>query len=122
MPGHIEDDAIIGAQIVAVGEDAQRASFDGRKDETSASAVYGAHAQAALPIGEKDIEVLGEGLEDFPSEEDLHTLRRVADYIPPQLFTIAFIELCERFSYYGTVIVVCLLASASSETSWTTCD
>ena len=50
-----------------------------------------------------------EGLVDFPSDEDLHTLRRVADEIPLKIFTIAFIELCERFSYYGAIIVVCAL-------------
>ena len=50
-----------------------------------------------------------EGLVDFPSDEDLVTLRRVADHIPLKIFTIAFIELCERFSYYGAIIVVCLL-------------
>ncbi|TDZ34596.1 putative peptide transporter ptr2 [Colletotrichum spinosum] len=43
---------------------------------------------------------------DAPTEEELQTLRRVADHIPFKLFTIAFVELCERFSYYGSVIVV----------------
>ncbi|KAL0943788.1 oligopeptide transporter [Colletotrichum truncatum] len=42
---------------------------------------------------------------DAPSNEELRTLRRVADHIPFKLFTIAFVELCERFSYYGSVIV-----------------
>lgn len=40
-----------------------------------------------------------------PTEEELHTLRRVPDKIPWNIFTIAFIELCERFSYYGTTAV-----------------
>ncbi|KKA28469.1 hypothetical protein TD95_002530 [Thielaviopsis punctulata] len=43
--------------------------------------------------------------EDSPSEEDLASLRRVADHVSLSLFTIAFVEACERFSYYGTVIV-----------------
>ncbi|KAJ4148235.1 hypothetical protein LMH87_002715 [Akanthomyces muscarius] len=45
--------------------------------------------------------------EDFPSPttEELTTLRRVSDKIPAKLFTIAFIELCERFSYYGSTVV-----------------
>ncbi|KAI8312494.1 putative peptide transporter ptr2 [Colletotrichum sp. SAR11_240] len=42
---------------------------------------------------------------DAPTDEELKTLRRVADHIPFKLFTIAFVELCERFSYYGSVIV-----------------
>ncbi|KAK4241423.1 POT family-domain-containing protein [Achaetomium macrosporum] len=40
-----------------------------------------------------------------PTEEELHTLRRVPDRIPWNIYTIAFIELCERFSYYGTTAV-----------------
>ena len=39
------------------------------------------------------------------SEEDLATLRRVSGKIPWTAYTIAFVELCERFSYYGTTIV-----------------
>ncbi len=42
---------------------------------------------------------------EFPTEEELHTLRRVADKIPWMVYTIAFVELCERFSYYGTTVV-----------------
>ncbi|WYZ38656.1 hypothetical protein EsH8_III_000570 [Colletotrichum jinshuiense] len=42
---------------------------------------------------------------DAPTDEELQTLRRVSDHIPFKLFTIAFVELCERFSYYGSVIV-----------------
>lgn len=43
--------------------------------------------------------------EDFPSEEELHTLRRVSEKIPLRTYLIAFVELCERFSYYGTSVV-----------------
>jgi proton-dependent oligopeptide transporter, POT family len=42
---------------------------------------------------------------DDVSEEDLLTLRRVSGKIPWSAFTIAFVELCERFSYYGTTVV-----------------
>ncbi|KAK4229601.1 POT family-domain-containing protein [Podospora fimiseda] len=41
----------------------------------------------------------------IPTEEELHVLRRVPDKIPLNIYTIAFIELCERFSYYGTTAV-----------------
>lgn len=41
----------------------------------------------------------------YPSDEDLRTLRRVAGKVPWSAFTIAFVELCERFSYYGTTAV-----------------
>jgi hypothetical protein len=41
----------------------------------------------------------------LPTEEELHTLRRVADKIPWHVYTLAFVELCERFSYYGATVV-----------------
>ncbi|KAF9771450.1 hypothetical protein IL306_010916 [Fusarium sp. DS 682] len=41
----------------------------------------------------------------FPTAEELDTLRRVPNKIPLKLFSIAFIELCERFSYYGCTVV-----------------
>ena len=43
--------------------------------------------------------------EEYPSKEDLQTLRRVQGHISPIIYTIAFIELCERFAYYGTTAV-----------------
>lgn len=52
--------------------------------------------------------VNGDG--EFPTHEELHSLRRVADKIPWRIYTIAFVELVERFSYYGTT-VVCMLLS-----------
>src|SRR3569833_215742 len=41
----------------------------------------------------------------LPNEHELATLRRVPDKIPWNIITIAFVELCERFSFYGTVAV-----------------
>lgn len=40
-----------------------------------------------------------------PTSEDLDTLRRVSGPIPWTAYTVAFVELCERFSYYGTTVV-----------------
>lgn len=40
-----------------------------------------------------------------PTDEELHTLRRIPAPIPWICFTIAFVELCERFAYYGTTAV-----------------
>ncbi|KAI9846111.1 MAG: hypothetical protein M1837_004367 [Sclerophora amabilis] len=42
---------------------------------------------------------------EYPTEEDIRTLRRVSGKIPWPAFTVAFVELCERFSYYGTTAV-----------------
>lgn len=39
------------------------------------------------------------------TEEDLATLRRVSGQTPWTAYTVAFVELCERFSYYGTTAV-----------------
>ncbi|PLB36751.1 putative MFS peptide transporter [Aspergillus candidus] len=41
----------------------------------------------------------------YPTDDDLRTLRRVAGKIPWTTYTVAFVELCERFSYYGTTAV-----------------
>lgn len=41
----------------------------------------------------------------IPTEEDLRTLRRVAGKLPWACYTVTLVELCERFSYYGTIIV-----------------
>ena len=42
---------------------------------------------------------------EIPTDEELQTLRRVPDAIPWSIYTVAFIELCERFSYYGITAV-----------------
>jgi proton-dependent oligopeptide transporter, POT family len=44
-------------------------------------------------------------LDDKPTEEELHTLRRVSGQIKWSVYTIAFAELCERFSYYGSAVL-----------------
>lgn len=42
---------------------------------------------------------------EVPTEEEFHTLRRVSDKVPWRVYTIALVELCERFSFYGTTVV-----------------
>ncbi|KAF1934679.1 MFS peptide transporter [Clathrospora elynae] len=44
-------------------------------------------------------------LDDFPTQEELATLPRVPAKIPWKIYTIAFVELVERMSYYGTTAV-----------------
>lgn len=62
------------------------------------------------PIEEKEPSVVAsvplpaDGRE-IATEEEEHTLRRVSDKVPWTAYTIAFVELCERFSYYGTTAV-----------------
>ena len=46
--------------------------------------------------------------EGYPSDGELHgesALRRISAPIPLAVYTVAFVELCERFSYYGTQVV-----------------
>ncbi|KAF4980533.1 hypothetical protein FZEAL_3468 [Fusarium zealandicum] len=43
--------------------------------------------------------------DELPTEEELHTLRRVSGNIRWSMYTIAFVELCERFSYYGSSVL-----------------
>ena len=57
--------------------------------------------------------------DDFPSLEEIKTLRRVSAKIPWKVYTIAFVELCERFSYYGTQILCMFLLSWSDQTRLT---
>lgn len=51
---------------------------------------------------------------DEPTEADLNTLKRVSGTIPWTAYTIAFVEFCERFSYYGTTVVCKSLSVISS--------
>lgn len=46
---------------------------------------------------------------DHPTDEELATLRRVSGKIPWTAYTVAIVEFCERFSYYGTTAVCKLL-------------
>ncbi|KAF9531503.1 POT family-domain-containing protein [Crepidotus variabilis] len=45
-----------------------------------------------------------DGLE-FPTDEEIATLRRVSDAIPWNAYLIAIVELAERFSFYGSTVV-----------------
>jgi hypothetical protein len=52
-----------------------------------------------------DTDILVDG---YPSPEELEgpsALRRISAPIPWAVYTVAFVELCERFSYYGTQVV-----------------
>ncbi|TWU73802.1 hypothetical protein ED733_004455 [Metarhizium rileyi] len=83
---------VLGAQLRAEAADEKRASL---------------HAAQEHEAGIQNYEVVSdlEGTTMLPTAEELATLRRVPNRIPMKLFTIAFIELCERFSYYGSAVV-----------------
>lgn len=71
----------------------------GRRESVTKAGVERAMVSAQRRASEYD---------DLPTEADLHgptALRRVAAPIPWSVYTVAFVELCERFSYYGSQIV-----------------
>lgn len=55
-------------------------------------------------LPEYEFDEIHAGLE-FPTEEERLTLRRVSDAIPWNAYLIAFVELAERFSFYGCSVV-----------------
>ena len=87
-----------------------------------ANVVSGAEIKgAALPTPTLEKQIAMENSEPFamvgedsgsetdlikPTEEELQTLRRVPAKLPWIAFTVAFVELCERFAYYGTTAVM----------------
>ncbi|KAL5366368.1 putative MFS peptide transporter [Aspergillus floccosus] len=73
-----------------------------------------AHAHKAsleAPLPEKETAVVStapsvhDDGHEYPTEEEERTLRRVAGKVRWTAYTVAFVELCERFSYYGTTAV-----------------
>lgn len=58
----------------------------------------------APPLREVSIE--GDSMDkSAPTEEEMATLRRIAGTLPVAAYSVAFVELCERFSYYGATAV-----------------
>ena len=71
----------------------------GEKQAMARSDTTGSHQ--AAPVVEFEADLEGEE----PTAEELLTLRRVSGKIPWTAFTIAFVELCERFGYYGCQVL-----------------
>lgn len=61
-----------------------------------------------------DDDHIGQEGDEWPTEEELHTLRRVPDKISLAAYTVAFVELCERFSYYGTTALCMCSANCTA--------
>ncbi|KAJ2722159.1 peptide transporter ptr2 [Coemansia sp. Benny D115] len=73
-------------------------SFDSKKTEDEAS--FAGYLKEAELHPEHSDDYLREG-ERWATEEDMGTLRRVADKIPTAAFFVVLTEFCERFTYYG---------------------
>ena len=67
------------------------------------------------PVYASDGSLRGPEGEEYPTAEEVDTLRRVCGTVPWSAYTIAFVELCERFSYYGTTIVCKSRAKSSND-------
>jgi len=103
MPGDITDawagDKHDPALILGSGDPHRKLSDAAHVAEPPA--VYGGQKVAQAEYLGDD----SDSLDSLPTEEELHSLRRVADHIPWKAYTIAFVELVERMSYYGTTQV-----------------
>jgi proton-dependent oligopeptide transporter, POT family len=81
------------------------------------SLVYASHGDPKGPGPEEgsdtsdDDTLVGPNGEQYPTADEKEKLRRVCGRVPWTAYTIAFVELCERFSYYGTTIV-CMSGSS----------
>ncbi|EKM53217.1 uncharacterized protein PHACADRAFT_259421 [Phanerochaete carnosa HHB-10118-sp] len=62
------------------------------------------HDHIVSETASHELDGIHDGLE-FPTDDERETLRRVPDAIPWNAYLIAFVELCERFSYYGATVV-----------------
>jgi POT family proton-dependent oligopeptide transporter len=52
-----------------------------------------------------DKDLLGPNGEQYPTEEEWGTLRRVYGKVSWMIYIIGIVEMCERFAYYGTTAV-----------------
>ncbi len=98
-----------GAEIAAIGEAAiQEVRDDGNKHSQAAvdNGLYlpGGNVGVSEYNEKHDGSSSHEGVE-FPTEDERHSLRRIPEAIPLMAYWVAFCELAERFSYYGTTQV-----------------
>ncbi|KAK9436514.1 Oligopeptide transporter [Metarhizium brunneum] len=63
-----------------------------------------AHVRKAS-LQHHDVMLDDDEYEGKPTDEEMQTLRRVSGKIMWSMWTIAFVELCERFSYYGSAVL-----------------
>jgi hypothetical protein len=62
-------------------------------------------ASGTSPSDSEESAVMGDGDVDLPSQIQLATLPRKSDKIPIRVYSIGFVEMCERLSYYGTQVL-----------------
>ncbi|KZL67796.1 peptide transporter ptr2 [Colletotrichum incanum] len=95
--GGLQDDVLAKAHVPS-------ATIQGTDKETRGS--FDVTAAAAPRVEDNYYDSKSDDdYEDKPTEEELNTLRRVSGPIHWGIYTIAFAELCERFSYYGSSVL-----------------
>lgn len=97
----------------SVGEHSIDEKHDPSEESSSAKGVAPVHHERPE---EDELELYGEDAV-FPTEEEVHTLRRIADKMPVAAFAIVIVELCERFAYYGasrTQLAICVCTEFAS--------
>lgn len=99
--------SVLGGNVLDASELAKSGVADAPLQGTSREAKSGeGHISAAVDSSSTNSTHKGEVYEDTPNDEDLKSLRRVSGKIPWAAWTIAFCELCERFSYYGKELII----------------
>jgi proton-dependent oligopeptide transporter, POT family len=86
-------------------EEAARGDLGGILKNSRAEEKAALELQTELEKDENFEVLTGPNGEEYPSKEDLVNLRRVHGHTSWVLYTIGFVELCERFAYYGTTVL-----------------
>ncbi|KAK0444239.1 PTR2-domain-containing protein [Desarmillaria tabescens] len=83
--------------IAVVGAESAKIDYDKVHADEVSSTEKGVFSENELDGIHDDLE--------FPTEEEINTLRRVSDTIPWSAYLIAIVEIAERFSFYGSTVV-----------------
>ncbi|KAK1995584.1 POT family protein [Colletotrichum falcatum] len=94
--GGLQDDVLAKAHVPSATVQGTEKEIRGSFDVTAAAPAQDDHHYDSKSDDE---------WADKPTEEELNTLRRVSGPIHWGIYTIAFAELCERFSYYGSSVL-----------------
>lgn len=92
--------------------DAARADFPAIEKGVNSEKKPGAYQGDLIPTNDSHDTLTGPNGEIYPTLEEQTTLRRVHGKVSWLIYTIGFVEMCERFAYYGTTAVCESVADA----------
>ena len=100
-------EAARGGDATAAAATAAVASDGSKQSSEKETGVVAADQTEDFAIDSKsgDGAMRGPNGEEYPTAKELETLRRVKGPITWVIYTVAFIELIERFAWYGTTAV-----------------